>query len=335
MEVTEKTKAAYAMLGFGGDNAMLGGMNVRGNIGVRIVRTDIDSVGNVGFPQASIFAPVLNRPCGTPLPPGDVVNPACFLTPEIQTPSFDGSADSPNIIRDGAGNITGYNFTFRAESGFAGLKPILADQFDLTFEHYAGSTSFHADIFYKKLRNTVAYGEFERLFTNNGSEQTVLMRGPRNVKDGGELYGLETGFQTFFDFLPGLLSGLGAQANYTHVRQSGISNSNLVTQGALDGGGTGGFGAGLDVSGGRGVVMDSHRLAGISKHTFNLVGLYEKGPVAFRVAYNWRSRFLTNNLDCCIGLPVFQKSVGFLDASLRISPTPTVPISSLSIRVMS
>src|SRR3546814_6822840 len=103
-----------------------------------------------------------------------------------------------------------------------------------------------------------------------------------NVKDGGELYGLETGFQTFFDFLPGLLSGLGAQANYTHVRQSGISNSNLVTQGALDGGGTGGFGAGLDVSGGRGVVMDSHRLAGISKHTFNLVGLYEKGPVAFR-----------------------------------------------------
>jgi TonB-dependent receptor len=385
MEVTEKTKAAYAMLGFGGDNAMLGGMNVRGNIGVRVVRTDIDSVGNVGFPQSSIFTPVLNRPCGTPLPPGDVVNPACFLTPEIlafangaavpnnlkadyttvlpsfnvrfgiddnnfirfaysramarpdfgllrnfvaiQTPSFDASADSPNIVRDGAGNITGYNFTFRAESGFAGLKPILADQFDLTFEHYAGSTSFHADIFYKKLRNTVAYGEFERVFTNNGSEQTVLMRGPRNVKDGGELYGFETGFQTFFDFLPGLLSGLGAQANYTHVRQSGISNSNLVTQGALDGGGTGGFGAGLDVSGGRGVVMDSHRLAGISKHTFNLVGLYEKGPVAFRVAYNWRSRFLTNNLDCCIGLPVFQKSVGFLDASLRISPTPWLELS--------
>src|SRR3546814_12807044 len=71
MEVTEKTKAAYAMLGFGGDNAMLGGMNVRGNIGVRIVRTDIDSVGNVGFPQSSIFTPVLSRPCGTPLRPAE------------------------------------------------------------------------------------------------------------------------------------------------------------------------------------------------------------------------------------------------------------------------
>src|SRR3546814_10221330 len=83
------------------------------------------------------------------------------------------------------------------------------------------------------------------------SDLTVVMRGPRNVKDGGELYGLEAGFQTFFDFLPGLLSGLGMQANYTLVEQSGISNSNLATQGALDGGGTGGFGAGLDVSGDR------------------------------------------------------------------------------------
>src|SRR3546814_18285758 len=102
------------------------------------------------------------------------------------------------------------------------------------------------------------------------------------------------------------------QANYTLVEQSGISNSNLATQGALDGGGTGGFGAGLDVSGGRGAVIDSHRLAGISKHTFNIVGLYEKGPVALRLAYNWRSRFLTHTLECCIGLPVFQKPVGFL-----------------------
>ncbi|MBB5706407.1 TonB-dependent receptor [Sphingopyxis panaciterrulae] len=385
MKATEKTKAAYAMLRFGGDNAMLGGVNVRGNIGVRIVRTDIDSTGSVGFPQPNIFTQLLLTPCGTPLGPDAVVNPACYLTDDliafadgsgtpnnfkasytnvlpslnvrfglddhnfvrfgysramarpdfgllrnyvsIQAPLIDTSADSPFIVRDGAGNITGYNFIFRAESGFAGLKPVLADQFDLTFEHYRGATSFHADIFYKKLRNTVSYGEFIRSFDNGGSEQTVVMRGPRNVKDGGELYGLEAGFQTFFDFLPGLLSGLGMQANYTLVEQSGISNSNLATQGALDGGGTGGFGAGLDVSGGRGAVIDSHRLAGISKHTFNIVGLYEKGPVALRLAYNWRSRFLTNNLDCCIGLPVFQKPVGFLDGSIRFSPTPWLELS--------
>lgn len=385
MKVTEKAKAAYAVLRFGGDNATLGGMSVRGNIGLRVVQTDVNSLGNIGFPQATIFTPILNQPCGTDLPPDAVVNPACFLTPDviafangastannlkssytralpsfnvrfglddknfirfgysramtrpdfgllrnfvsIQAPLIDVSADSPFIVRDGGGNITGYNFLFRAESGFAGLKPVLADQFDLTFEHYQGSTSFHADVFYKKLRDTLSYGEFIRTIANGASEQTVVVRGPQNVKNGGELYGFETGAQTFFDFLPGILSGLGAQANYTLVEQSGINNSNLAVQGALDGGGTGGFGAGLDVSGGRGAVIDSHRLAGISKHTFNLVGLYEKGPVAFRVAYNWRSRFLTNNLDCCIGLPVYQKSVGFLDASFRFSPTDWLELS--------
>src|SRR3546814_7506223 len=65
----------------------------------------------------------------------------------------------------------------------------------------------------------------------------------------------------------------------------------------------------------------------MSKHAFNIGGLYGKGPVALRLAYNWRSRFLTNNLDCSIGLPVFQKPVGFLDGSIRFSPTPWLELS--------
>jgi len=50
-----------------------------------------------------------------------------------------------------------------------------------------------------------------------------------------------------------------------------------------------------------------------------VVGLYERGPLGFRLAYNWRSRYLTQNLDCCIGLPVFQRAAGFLDGSIRYS----------------
>ncbi len=68
-------------------------------------------------------------------------------------------------------------------------------------------------------------------------------------------------------------------------------------------------------------------MAGISTHTFNVVGLYEKGPVGFRIAYNWRSRYLTDNLDCCIGLPVFQKAAGFLDGSIRFSPWKFIEFS--------
>ncbi|MEP9357704.1 TonB-dependent receptor [Sphingomonas sp. KR3-1] len=383
MNVDEKTKAAYAMLRFGGDNKDIGGVNIKGNIGLRYIRTDIRSEGSVGFPPTTTFS---GSPCGGPLQSGWVVNPFCFLTANtiafangggtpntfkanyenwlpsfnlrlgfsdktflrlgysramsrpdfgllrnfvsIAGPVIDGSASSPYIVRNSAGTITGYNFVFRAEAGYAALEPLTADQFDISFEHYMGrSSSFTFDAFYKKLHNTISYGEFTRSFTNNGSTQEVLLRGPRNVKDGGSLKGFEVAYQTFFDFLPGLLSGLGTQLNYTFVDQSGITNSNLVTQGALDSGGTAGYGAGLDVSGGRGTVIDSHQLAGISKHTFNAVALYEKGPVALRLAYNWRSRFLTNNLDCCIGLPVFSKAAGFLDGSARFSVTKWIELS--------
>jgi hypothetical protein len=64
-------------------------------------------------------------------------------------------------------------------------------------------------------------------------------------------------------------------------------------------------------------VIDSHRLAGISDDSYNIVALYEYGPVGARLAYSWRSEFLTNNLDCCIGLPMWQKASGYLDGSIR------------------
>ena len=115
------------------------------------------------------------------------------------------------------------------------------------------------------------------------------------------------------------------QANYTYVHQSGINNSNLSN--ATSGGDVGASGAGQQALGGLGNVIDSHQLAGVSKHTFNVVGLYEKGPVGLRVAYNWRSRYLTQNLDCCIGLPVFQKSAGFLDGSLRLAVGKNLELS--------
>ncbi len=98
--------------------------------------------------------------------------------------------------------------------------------------------------------------------------------GPFNEKDGGSLRGFELAYQTIFDFLPGLLNGLGMQANYTYVKQEGINNANLADAGGLAAGSVGAYGAG--VTSVQQPTIDSHRLAGISDHTFNLVGLYEK-----------------------------------------------------------
>jgi TonB-dependent receptor len=251
---------------------------------------------------------------------------------QINAPIINTSPDSPYVVYSSPtaahipANVVGYNFVFQANAGNVGLKPIRADQFDLSYERYWGrGSAFTVDAFYKRLTNLVSYGQLLRNFTNNGSTQTVQVNGPINSSSVGKLYGFEANFQTFFTFLPGLLSGLGAQLNYTYVHQSGIDNSNLIN--ATSGGDVGAIGAGQPALGGTGNVIDSHQLAGVSKHTINAVALYEKGPLAVRLAYNWRSRYLTQNLDCCIGLPVFQKAAGFMDGSIRYSLTRFLELS--------
>ena len=258
---------------------------------------------------------------------------------QINAPVINTGPDSPYVVYNSptaahtAANVVGYNFVFQANAGNAGLRPVKADQFDVSFERYMGhGSSFTVDAFYKRLTGLIAYGQFLRTFTNNGSTQNVQVNGPINASGAGKLYGFEANYQTFFTFLPGALSGLGMQLNYTYVHQSGINNSNLIT--ATSSGDVGAFGIGNAASGGAGPVIDSHMLAGISKHTVNAVGLYEKGPLAVRVAYNWRSRYLTQNLDCCIGLPVFQKAAGFLDGSIRYSLTRYLELSVEGINLL-
>jgi len=402
LDVKEKSEAAYLMLRFGGPEANLGSVNVVGNIGVRFVKTTVESHGNVGFPNSQWYTQALASGQGTCNPADNGTNQAtdiqCWLTPALQAystgtgaantltkdytnvlPSFnvrfgftedqfmrfgyskgisrpdfgllrnsvainappiDVSNSSPYLIRGANGAVTGYNFVFSAEAGYAGLEPVEADNFDLSYEWYVNkSSSFTFGLFYKKLENTIAYGRADRFIINNGVEQLVTIRGPSNDPgSGGSLKGFEVAYQTFFDFLPGAWSGLGLQVNYTKTDQDDINNSNLAVQAGYLPGSTTAFGGGNNTStGGQGNannplsftsnVIDSHRLAGISDDSYNIVGLYEYGKVGARLAYSWRSEFLTANLDCCIGLPVYQKSAGYLDGSARYAVTDNVELS--------
>jgi TonB-dependent receptor len=402
LDVQEKSKAAYLMLRFGGPDANLGPVNVVGNIGVRYVKTDLSSHGQVSFPTAQWYNDALASGQGACNAANNGTNQAtdiqCWLTPAllaysngggadntldgeyenwlpsfnvrlgftdsqfvrfgyskgisrpdfgllrnsvaINAPPIDVSNSSPYLIKDAAGNVTGYNFIFSAEAGYAGLKPVEADNFDLSYEWYINkSSSFTLGLFYKTLENTIAYGRAVRDIENNGTTQTVTIRGPSNQPgDGGTLKGFEVAYQTFFDMLPGAWAGLGVQLNYTHTDQEDINNSNLAVQAGYLPGSTTAFGGGNNQStGGNGNagnplsftsnVIDSHRLAGISDDAYNVVGLYEFGKVGARLAYSWRSEFLTANLDCCIGLPVWQKAAGYLDGSARYSINDNIELS--------
>ncbi len=83
----EKSKAAYLMLRFGGPEANLGSVNVVGNIGVRYVKTDVSSHGQVSFPTAHWYNDALASGQGACNPADNGTNQAtdiqCWLTPEL------------------------------------------------------------------------------------------------------------------------------------------------------------------------------------------------------------------------------------------------------------
>ena len=66
-------------------------------------------------------------------------------------------------------------------------------------------------------------------------------------------------------------------------------------------------------------------LPGLSKNNFNVIAIYEKGPVSFRAAYTWRSQFYTSvyagNSAQLATNPIFTKQFGWLDASLNYELT--------------
>jgi TonB-dependent receptor len=363
LNVDERTFAGYIEAKFGGPNTVIpifGGISYSGNFGVRIVNTQETSNGGVAFPSSTWVTNLTNGGYTVPANLAAFSNGASSL--QSYSASYVNVLPSFNIrfhiaknqyVRFGASeglsrpdmgslrnyvgvaapittgitvaNSATYNYVFQAQAGNAAVRPMTADQFDLTYENYFTPTSaFTVDFFYKALHNPITLGEAVRSFTNNGVTEPVLVQGPVNGGyNGGALAGFEVAYSSFFKFLPKPFDGLGVEANYTHTDEWGINNSNLVTD-PVGNGGTGGSSS--PVGGGNGEnlangVIDPHRLAGISNDSYNIIGLYEKGPFAFRLAYSWRSEFLVSNVDCCIGLPVWQRANGFLDASLHYKIT--------------
>jgi TonB-dependent receptor len=228
----------------------------------------------------------------------------------ISRPNF---GDLRNYVGVGAsgGNTTG-NFQFAAQSRNPFLRPVEALQFDLTSEWYFSKVgSLTATLFHKTLSNIIVDNlGYTRTLTNNGQTFDVQVSGPANVNGKSRIKGAEIAYQQTFDFLPGALSGLGLQANYTYVKAGKIPNP-VPANGAADG-----SRPPQDVAG----LYDNLPLQGLSKHTVNVAGFYDKGPFYARVAYSWRSKFLLTNRDCCFPfLPVYALPTGQLDASAFVT----------------
>lgn len=297
--IDENTSSGYAMA-----TLDAGSWPVEGQFGVRLVHTATTVAGN--RPAGSGFSPVAAENAYTDVLPSlglrYELEPSLLLrfalAKTLTRPNFDQLSPSLTLLPNA--------ITPALNQGLAGnpaLKPIRADNLDLGLEKYfARDAAVYVAAFLKKVDGFIATQS--RPETHDGAVYQVSQ--PYNL-DPADIRGLELGYHQFFDGLPGWLRGLGMQANYTFV-DSRTPDRTL----------------GRDVP-----------LQNLSRHSVNLVGMYERGPWSGRLAWNWRDTYLSG-VTTLVGvgaLPIYTRPVGWLDASLswRLNDRLTLAIEGLNL----
>lgn len=195
-----------------------------------------------------------------------------------------------------------------ASGGNVNLNPLMSDQVDFSLEWYFSRVgSLTGTIFYKKLTNAIVNQYVTESFENNGETFDVRLDSKGNQNQKAIVKGFELAYQQSFDMLPAPFDGLGTQLNYTFLKTtaSPVLSVNLNDASVL---------VPIDVS--------SLSRQGLSKHTVNAVGFYEKNGFSLRVAYNWRSSYLLDPRDGGEPFyPISSGSVGYLDASVSYALT--------------
>jgi TonB-dependent receptor len=186
------------------------------------------------------------------------------------------------------------------------IKPMHAQQYDASLEWYfspSGSVSF--GLFHKDLSNYFYTTTEARAITNPATSQTRTFYVTTTVNGGkGKVEGFEFAYQQFYDSLPGVLSGLGLQANYTKIYNSGGKNPTVNLWEAEQ------------VANPNGHALP---LEGMSNDSYNIALLYAKYDIDFRLAYNWRSTFLLTSSAANVKQPEWQRNYGQLDGSIFYS----------------
>lgn len=247
-ELSEKTLSAYLMFDAEGE---IFGRPAKLNAGVRISHTDfsVDTFSLVG--TTSRLTTDKNSYTN--------VLPSANLTVNITDDFLMRLSASQTIQRAGLADLAPSTFVNQTNltsgGGNAQLTPPISSNLDVSFEYYTGRSSLISGaFFYKDVQDFIATGTIEEIIPGFESDGVYRTSRPFNIAS-AKVRGFELGIQQFFDFLPSPLDGLGVIANYTYADSEDSNGFPLVAT---------------------------------SKHSYNLVALYEKGPISARVAYNWR-----------------------------------------------
>ncbi|KZC76861.1 TonB-dependent receptor [Sphingobium yanoikuyae] len=283
--VREEVMSSYLMANFDLSDAI--GFGIRGDVGVRYVKTDMLSSGYIAVAQAS-------SPTG--------------LTGQFAAASnsYDDWLPSANIVVEPVENVlvrfSGAKVMARPELGLLTptsgvnpvtrvgnvnnpfLDPIRANTFDVAVEWYFRPGSLlSAAFFYKDIKSFIQNVNSQIPFNQLGLPNALLENSntlpdelftvsqPFNTP-GGKLKGIELNAQIPFTFLDGFFSNFGVLANYTHV----TSKIDYI----------------LASVNGVPTVTTTADLVGLSPNTASGTLYYEDDKFSIRTTGNFRDKFI-------------------------------------------
>lgn len=278
----EKAYTAYGQADFALNTAI----PIDGEFGVRIVKTRFDVEGSSRTTEngLEVFTPVDRGSGYTDILPS--FNLRARLTDDVILRL----AANQTRTRPGFGQLnpglsisptTDSSGRRTASGGNVDLQPIQSNNYDASLEYYFADTGAATIAVFRRDVSGFIADQTTDIIDPVYGELRVTR--PVNLSD-SSLTGVEIGFTTFFDydFVPDWAQGFGVQANATYI----------------DG-----------------------DLPYLSKYSYNLTGMYERGPWMARLAYNVRTKYGNGVIG------EYVDDVARLDFSAGWSPTENITFS--------
>ncbi|PZN92366.1 MAG: TonB-dependent receptor [Alphaproteobacteria bacterium] len=311
--LSEDTLAGYAQLNYAGD---LGSLPLRGNIGLRVVNTDQSSTSSTNDVFVTVgdkfteWLPSFNAVLE--LSERDFIRASASR--QLSRAGFFDIRSSVQITFDGAGVPGG-------SGGNPFLRPFLANQFDLGYEHYFGNNGiFAVGAFYKDLKTFVINGTTTGFNFRENGFGALLDNAPPTATgapkqdigtfsqpingQGGYVWGIEANYTHAFTDLPAPFDGLGVILNYSYTK----SDLSITTS----------------TSG----APTSITLPGLSAHVANPTVYYEKHGFGARVGVRYRSKYVAPQVGQ-VSNPAINAAETVVDAQLSYEFQAGSPMQGL------
>ncbi len=299
-KAVEQTYAGYGVVDFAFLND-----RIRGNAGVRVVRTELNAQAMITDTTSATPVIVPNSKSNSYTDVLPTLNVTGYIIDDLLLRFGFGKG----LTRPSVGDINptvSVNVTNGTGSqGNPNLAPLRATSYDLSLEKYFSKSAYaSAALFYKDINGfalgvescqTVATAPaYAGATPNNCSGGQYRVTQSVNA-DPGYAKGVELAAQTFFDydFVPGFLRNFGVQGSYTYVK----TELPLLL-------------AGTKVN-----VRQPFQ----SDNNWSLAGLYENKRVSARLVYTYRSDYVLFGVSANPIDGRYLKGYGLLDASVNLN----------------